>query len=256
MYNVVESVRNVDICSVVCRKPLAVAGNRASRDRAARDRLAGRADRHATQLQVGDHVRNAVGAISRIPERTGPGRRPKRDHEGTGHSPVRIAHVVAQAFVSAKEKCLVLDDRSAHAAPELLQRSGQLRRWGSIEIVSCVHDSVAAKTKCSAMHVVATGLQAHIHHHSGFPSVLRRGILLQIELLNRVDGQNGCRVAGNSGAVNDCLPGVGLTIEQTFDEVGVIFRAQAVGAGGGKSATGITHDAWPKLQQVFIVAAV
>ena len=57
-------------------------------------------------------------------------------------------------------------------------------------------------------------------------------------------------------AINDCLSGIGLAIEQAFDKISVVFGAQAVGAGGGESAAGITHHARTKLQQVFIVAAV
>ena len=51
---------------VVDRKAGAVAGHgAASGDRAARNQLAGVADRNMIRQQIGDRIRNAVGAVAR-----------------------------------------------------------------------------------------------------------------------------------------------------------------------------------------------
>src|SRR5271165_7056153 len=102
------------------------------------------------------------------------------------------------------------------------------------------------------MQFVGSRLQAHVDHRSRLPSVFGGRILLDVEFLNRVDGQNRRRVSGDSSAVNNRLPGIGLAVEQTFNKVGVIFGAQAVGAGGGESAARIAHHARTQLQQVLV----
>ena len=176
-------------------------------------------------------------------------------HRRAGHAPVRVAHVVALAFIRAKEKRLVLDQ----APPKLPPNCSSVRvSFGfgiGIEIVARVQGSVAAKHECAAVQVVGAGLQSHIHDCSRLPAVFRRRILLQVEFLNRVNRKNRRRVSGDARSVHDGLAGVGLAVEQAFDVIRVVFGAQAVGAGGGKSAAGITHDAGTQLQQILVVTA-
>ena len=106
------------------------------------------------------------------------------------------------------------------------------------------------------MQSVCTRLNSDVNDRAWLPSVFSRGVLLQVEFLNRVDRENGRRVAGDSRSVNDCLPGVGLTVVQAINEVGIVLGAQAVGARGGEATARIAHHARTELQQVLVVTAI
>src|SRR5205807_3081646 len=71
-----------------------------------------------------------------------------------------------------------------------------------------------------------------------------------------VDRENGGGVSGDACSIDDALAGKGLAVKKTVDEICIVLRPQAVGAGGGKSAPGIAHYTRSQLQQVFVVAAV
>ena len=103
--------------------------------------------------------------------------------------------------------------------------------------------------------MIGAGFEADVDDRARLPSVFGGRILLDIEFLNGVDGEDGGGVSGNAGAVDDGLTGIGFAVEEAFDEVGVVFGAEAVGAGGGEAAAGITHDAGAKLQEVFVIAS-
>src|SRR5215469_18170117 len=106
------------------------------------------------------------------------------------------------------------------------------------------------------MQTVGSGFQTHVDYRSRLPAIVCRWVLLQVEFLNRVDGENGGGIARDSGTVDDGLSGVGLAVEQTFDEVGIVLGAQTVAAGGRETAARIAHYTGPELKQVLIVAAV
>ena len=178
------------------------------------------------------------------------------NHRGWGGNTVRVSDVVALSFVGAEEEDFVLNNRAPRTAAKLFQRSGSLGSRSDIEVVPRVHHAVAAETQTPCRAEVGAGLQSNIDDRSRLPSVFRRRIFLNVELLDRVDGQNGCRVAGDACAIDDALSGKGLTVKQAFYEVGVVFGAQAIGAGGGESAAGITHHPGAKLQQILVIAAI
>ena len=61
-----EPLHDVDRLRVVERKAGAIAGDSAgSRDRAARDQLAGMADGNVICQQIGNRIRNAIGTVAR-----------------------------------------------------------------------------------------------------------------------------------------------------------------------------------------------
>ena len=177
--------------------------------------------------------------------------------DGTGDATERVSHVIHLAFVGSEEKDLVLDNRSADAAAVLLQRSRQLGIWHGVEIVARVQQvAVAAKRKRGSMNAVGAGLETDVNHRSRLPAEFGGREFFHVEFLNRVDRQNRRRIAGDTGAVDDGLAGVWLAVEQALNKVGVVFRAQSVGARRRESAAGIAHHAGAQLQQVLVVAAI
>ena len=152
---------------------------------------------------------------------------------------------------------MVFAYRSARRAAKLLQITWILgSRSGGIEVIACVHWRITAKGIRRSMECVCAGLERHIHHRARLPAVLGRGVLNQVELLNGVDWKNRRRVACDTRPVDDALPGEGFAVEKAVYDVGVVFGAQSIGAGGRKAATGIADHARAQLQQVLIVAAI
>src|SRR5580692_2638418 len=127
---VIKSVRDVDGRIVVRRETAAVAADgcirRSARQRTSRNLQAGWTNGNSARLQISDHIRDAVGAVSRSNEQAG-GVRRHGHHRRAGDSTERVRDVVHLTFVGAKEKSFVLDDRSANAATILLERARQLR---------------------------------------------------------------------------------------------------------------------------------
>src|SRR6266576_132961 len=213
MNDVIESVRDADPLRVFQRESGAVAraGGIAARDLQTRG-----TDSEATivgrQLKIGQCIGNAVDAVTRKPERAVSRVRSSHvHHRRTRDSAKRVAHVVALPFISGEEERLVLDERAAQAAAKLLQRSLQLRARGCVEEVPGVQVvTVAPEAKRCAMDIVGARLQADVHDRTRLPSILGRRILLEIELLNRVDREDGCGVSRNARAVDDRLARVRL----------------------------------------------
>ena len=253
---VVEPVGNGSGLIVIEGETLAIASDRAAGKGAARHLQAGGTDGDTPGLEVGDDVGNAAGAVAggqkHATQRLGKGH-----HGGAGDAGERVAHVILLAFVRTEKESLVFDDRAAEAAAVLLEGAGQLGRGSSVEIVAGVeHVAVAAKGERGAVQAVGAGLETDVDHRSRLPSIFRGGILLDVEFLDGINGQNGGGVSGNAGPVDDRLARVRFAVEQTFDEVGIVLGAQAIAAGGGEAASGIADNAGTKLQQVFVIAAV
>src|SRR3974377_664158 len=106
------------------------------------------------------------------------------------------------------------------------------------------------------METIRSRLQPHIDNRARLPAVLSRGILLDVEFLDRIDRQDRRRITSDAGAVNDALPRKRLTVIQAVDEIDIIFCAQTVRAGRGKSTAWIAHNSRPELQQVLVIAPV
>ena len=247
--SIVDGGGPVRIGAVVRGKALAIAGNRRAQGAAA-DLQTHRTDGNAFALHVGEGVDDAGGRI------TGGivGAR-QRDGQRRGER-AGVADRVALPFVGSKEEHSILDDGAADAGPKLLEISRVLCLRRRIEVVAGVERCVAAESIGSSVHAVGPRLQAYVDNGSRFPAVLCGRILLEVELLDRIDRQDRGRVSGNAGTIDDALSGEGLAVEEAVDEVGVIFGAQAVAAGGGKSTARIANYTGAQLEKVFIVASV
>src|SRR3974377_2533555 len=106
------------------------------------------------------------------------------------------------------------------------------------------------------MEIVRSRLQPHIDNRPRLPAVLSRGILLDVEFLDRIDRQDRRRITSDAGAVNDALPRKRLTVIQAVDEIKIIFCSQTVRAGRGKSTAWIAHNSRPELQQGRVFSPV
>ena len=63
------------------------------------------------------------------------------------------------------------------------------------------------------MQAICAGLETYVDDRSRLPAIVCWRILLQIELLNGVDGKNGRRIARDPGAIDDRLSGIGLAVK-------------------------------------------
>ena len=106
------------------------------------------------------------------------------------------------------------------------------------------------------MERIRSRLQSHIDDRAGLPSIFGGRVFLNIKFLNGINRENGGGVSGDASAIDDALAGKWLAVKKAVNKIGVVFRAQAVGACGRESAAGITHHAGAQLQKIFIVAAV
>src|SRR2546425_7367757 len=113
----------------------------------------------------------------------------KSDRGWSGQLP-SISYRVALAFVAPKKEDVVSDNRSAHGAAELFQVAWILRCTDRIEEVACVQGGVAAEGVGGAVERVGPRLQPDIDDRSRLPTVFRARILLEVELLDGVDGQD------------------------------------------------------------------
>src|SRR5208337_3041230 len=197
-----------------------------------------------------DHVGDAVGAVAGY-EKAVAGVVQRRRHKGAGDAAVRIPYVIHLPFVGAEEKDLVFDNRAADAAAVLFQRSCELGVGDGVEKVARVRHTVTPKGEPSAVNLVGAGLETDVNHRSWFPPEFGRCKFFHVKLLNRVDGQNGRRIAGDAGAVDDGLAGVRFAVEQALNEVGVVFRAQSVRARGRESAARVSFHTGTQLQEVL-----
>jgi hypothetical protein len=103
---------------------------------------------------------------------------------------------------------------------------------------------------------ISARFQRHVYDCARLPAIFRRRIFLDIEFLDRIDGQDRGGIAHNPCAVNNALTGKGLAVEQAVDEVGIVLSSQAVGTGGRETASRVPHHARTQLQQVLVIAAI
>src|SRR5579864_12655 len=115
---------------------------------------------------------------------------------------------------------------------------------------------MAPERKGGTVERIRSRLQSNVHDCAGFPAIFSRGVLLDVELLDRIDRQDGRGISRDAGAIDDALSRKRLAVKQALDEVGIVFGAQAVRAGGRESSAGITDDTRSQLQKVFVVAAI
>ncbi len=106
------------------------------------------------------------------------------------------------------------------------------------------------------MNLIGAGLEADVDDRTGLPAKFRWREFFDIEFLDRIDRQNGRRIACDAGSIDDGLARVGLAVEQSFNEISIVFRAQAIRAGGRESSAGIANHAGTKLEQVLVVAPI
>src|SRR5579883_2759405 len=88
------------------------------------------------------------------------------------------------------------------------------------------------------------------------PAVLGFRVLLDVELLDGVDRQQRCRVAGNAGRVDRALGGEAFDGVDAIQDVHVVLGAEAVGTLAPLAAARKRHHSGAQLQQTHEVAAV
>src|SRR5438552_5533095 len=178
--SIVDGGGPVRIGAVVRGKALAIAGNRRAQGAAA-DLQTHRTDGNAVALHVGEGVDDAGGRIT-----GGIACARQRDGQRRGQR-AGVADGVALPFVGSKEEHSILDDGAADAGPKLLEISRVLCLRRRIEVVAGVERCVAAESIGSSVHAVGPRLQAYVDNGSRFPAVLCGRILLEVELLDRID---------------------------------------------------------------------
>src|SRR2546425_8944426 len=153
-------------------------------------------------MQSIDRIRSTVSRIS-----------PKGDRRRAGNAGERIPHRVTLSFVAAEEKDLVLNNGTAQCTAKLLEVSGRLRLVGGIEVVARIQRGVAAKSVGATVQLIGARLQPDVNDGSGLPAVFRTRILLEVEFGDGIDGQNGRRISGDAGTVDNALAGERFTVE-------------------------------------------
>ena len=84
-----------------------------------------------------------------------------------------------------------MNDRAADGAAELVLAQGALRLIFGVEKVARIEDVIALEAINRAVNLVGARLQAEIDDSAGLPAILCRRMLRRVELLNRVNRQNG-----------------------------------------------------------------
>src|SRR5262249_7576504 len=143
------------------------------------------------------------------------------------------------------------DDRAADAESVLMQQEFLLRIRPSIEVVARVEDVVAMEVVSGAVEVVGTGLEAEVDDRAGFPSILGCWILLRVEFLDGVDGQDGSRRSLHAFGIDDGGAVVRVVVVGAVDDEVVVLRTIAVRADRKKAAAGRALDAGPQYDQVL-----
>src|ERR1700733_9181040 len=201
------------------------------------------ARRRSEGLEAEDGVRKARCTISRYPcwavHR-------RRGCQGLIHGKVAFEQVserIAFVFISEEEEKLVFLDGPACRGPKLFKLDGtfvtQTKRrraengaasvyGGGVEIVAGIQRIAAPEGVRSPMQTVGPGLQSNVNDRARFPSVLGRRIFNDVELLNRVDRQNGCGISLHTSAVNHGERRQWVVVREAVNDVTVILRMAAV----------------------------
>ena len=192
------------IRTVVRREPVSIAGDGRAQ-RAARHFQARCANRNTACLQIGDCVRDAIGAIAHYEGtvRCAVWRR-QRNHRRTVHLK-GIPDCIALAFIGTEKEKAILENRAAQTCSELLQLAWRLRTAYGVEPVASIEWRVAAESVTGAVQCVRAGLQAHVDDCSGFPSIFCRGVFDEIKFLDGIDGKNRRGITRDASAVDDAL---------------------------------------------------
>ena len=106
------------------------------------------------------------------------------------------------------------------------------------------------------MQGVGPRLDSDVYNRAGLPAILRFGIFLEIELLDRINGQN-CRAIGEwTGHVGyrACIKKV--SVDHTVYEPNRLVRAGSVSALGPWSSARVELNPGAQTQQVLVIPAV
>ena len=152
---------------------------------------------------------------------------------------LRIADQRAEALVGPEDERLVLDDRAADATAELVLAHRLLRRRQSsigidhrVEVIARIKRVVALEEIRGAVDVVGPGLEPEVDDRARFPAIFGGGILLGVELLNRVDRQDRPGRALHAFGVDDRSAVVRIVVVDAVEDEIVVLGAIAVGADG------------------------
>src|SRR6185437_5601424 len=131
----------------------------------------------------------------------------------------RITHRVALPFIGSEVEQPVFNDVPAQRAPVLLQADRGLGIGSAVKEVARVEAIGAAKAVGGAMQLIGAGLEANAGDSAGFPAEFSGGVLLHIELLNSINGQQGGGITRDGGGVGDAQAHKGLVITYPINKV-------------------------------------
>src|SRR6185369_1136180 len=106
------------------------------------------------------------------------------------------------------------------------------------------------------MQSVGASFQSDIGDHARLPTVFGLGILLDVELLDGINGEQRCGIAGDACRINSALGGETLDRIDAVQDVDVVFSPQAVGTLAPFSSAGVGGDSWTQLQEAQKISAV
>ena len=170
-----------------------------------------------------------------------------------------VSQDVAQTFVARKPEEFVLDDASARRGAKLLEcrRRYRIDARGAEGIARIGGLGVPSKGVGRAVKAVRAGLDADVDDRAFLPAIFRLGILLGVEFLDGVDGQNG---AGISAAVSAIERRRANRLADRGDALSTVRTSKPSRAGRWCSASGgASHGrnhAGTQLQQALEVAAI
>src|SRR5207244_212935 len=129
-----------------------------------------------------------------------------------------------------------------------------------IEVVARIESITPEEAVRRAVDGVRSGFQTDVRRAAGSPTVFRFSVELLIELLNRVDGQNSCRIPSECQTVHHRLAVEGRHAVETLDEIFVtVFRPQSIRRCRSCAAAVVAereNHARPHFQKKSEVAAV
>jgi hypothetical protein len=125
-----------------------------------------------------------------------------------------------------------------------------------IEPVARVGGAIAVEVVGGSVEVVCAGLDTDVDDGTGLPAVIGFGSGLNVEFLDRVDGQMRGGRAFDALGVDDGRAVIGVVVVDTVDDEVVVFGAVAVRGDGLKSSAGDALDAGLKDGEVLEVASL
>ncbi len=125
-----------------------------------------------------------------------------------------------------------------------------------IKKVSRIEGIVAFKVVHGAVSVVRSGFQSNVDDRSRLPAILGRRILLRVELLNGVDGENRTGSSLHSFGIDDRPSVIGIVVIRAIHDKVVVLGTVSVGADGKEPAAGRPLYARPQDHEILEIAAV